>query len=103
MIALDEIRSALREQSPASAFDSLVRREMAAGHRVAEIYKSITTHFPEIEEWPEYDGVGYDDLNGTLDKLMGWCHASCRYNDPPAVRPSSTPAADVVQTALSGR
>lgn len=80
MIALHEIRMGFDADSPAKTFDSLVRREIAAGRLLPDIYSELTGHLPEMQSWQDYeDSEAREDFHGTLDALIGWCHSSHRY------------------------
>lgn len=95
MIPFDDLRAALLDPEPYDSLDRLVRREMAAGRKVAAINDDLLAHLGEVRLMPEYADIMEDQLGDTMDALSGWCQPNWAYRDPePAAGLNGHPAAD---------
>lgn len=93
MITFDDVKAALAAGDPHTAMDRLIRSELAAGRRTADIFTEL---FPTAKRARETLGLSRDAnaaLIGTLDALTGDCDPDQCYQDPPDAVP---PAADDV-------
>ena len=84
MITLETVRAAALSDRPWDRLDELVRAEMAAGRKVAEIADEFIKMLDDVWETPGLSEDGNDAFGDTLDALTGNCgmESSC-YKDPP--------------------
>lgn len=91
MLTLEAIRRAVRSSDPYTQMDQLVRGEMAAGVRVADIFSALDSLLDEALATPGLTEDGEEALLGTVDALTGNCHRDCQYYDPPETEPRPVP------------
>lgn len=87
MLTLEAIQRAVRSSDPYTQMDQLVRGEMAAGVRVADIFSALDPLLDEALATPGLTEDGEEALLGTVDALTGNCHRDCQYYDPPEAEP----------------
>jgi hypothetical protein len=83
MITLEAIRAAVLSELPWEKLDDLVRAEMAAGRRVKDIAKDFAALAEGVWSTPDLPEDGQDAFGDTYDALIGNCHRSQWYEDPP--------------------
>jgi hypothetical protein len=84
-MTLDEVRTALRNPTPWSAFDGLVRNEQAAGRKVKEIYADLQALVEPVRALENPSEDADDAMMDTLDALAGNCRLESCYFDPPGL------------------
>jgi hypothetical protein len=84
-MTLDEVRIALRNPTPWSALDNLVRNEQAAGRKVKDIYADLQGLVEPVRALERPSEDADDAMMDTLDALAGNCRLESCYFDPPGL------------------
>lgn len=97
MIPLAAVRAAALSAMPWDRLDELVRAELAAGRKVAEIADVFITMVDAVCYTPGLSEDGSDAFGDTIDALTGNCHSDYCHTD----FPKNTPPAENGDTAPS--